>query len=238
VLLRKPPAHYEVWNDLEDGAVTFFRVLCEHPGILVRAVECTPFARTELDLACAPVPPSLDNVERARRVYVRSVQGRDGLPAAGRMGCNFERAATRSRTSIADWGATGHLWAVAARRKRFQFERDDALVVIHRFDGLETLFYAKPPYPVATRSERWRTAAYAHELTDDDHLRLAAALHVCGAWSSSAGRRGPSTRSCTASGCAWSVGAQTQAGTVATECLRLSPRTTARPPARQLALGE
>jgi hypothetical protein len=32
VLLSKPPVPYEVWNDLEDGVVTFFRVLREHPA--------------------------------------------------------------------------------------------------------------------------------------------------------------------------------------------------------------
>jgi DNA adenine methylase len=57
-----------VWNDLEDGVNTFFRVLRERPADLIRAVERIPFVRAEIDLACAPLPPDLDEIERARWV--------------------------------------------------------------------------------------------------------------------------------------------------------------------------
>jgi hypothetical protein len=33
---------------------------------------------------------------------VRAIQGRHGLPAAGRMGWRFERAATRRKTTVDD----------------------------------------------------------------------------------------------------------------------------------------
>ena len=78
-------------------------------------------------------------MERARRVYVRAWQGRHGLPARGRMGWRFERAATRSRTAVDDWRDASHLWAVAERLRRVQLECDDALRVIARFDGPDTL---------------------------------------------------------------------------------------------------
>ena len=35
-----------------------------------------------------------------------------------------------------------------------------------------------PPYPASTRGARWATTAYAHELTDADHRRLAETLHA------------------------------------------------------------
>src|SRR5262245_50804810 len=82
VLLRKPPSRYEVYNDLDGAVVGFFRVLRERPADLIRAIQCTPFARAEVDLACVPVPPevdAVDDLERARRLYVRAWQGRHGL---------------------------------------------------------------------------------------------------------------------------------------------------------------
>jgi len=50
-------------------------------------------------------------------------------------------------------------------------EHMDALDIIERHDSPETLFYLDPPYLHETRhhgSER----CYAHEMDDDDHVRL------------------------------------------------------------------
>src|SRR5215218_2370713 len=124
VLLRKPPAPYEVYNDLDGDVVGFFRVLRERPDDLLRAITLTPFARAEVDLACAAAPAGLDEVERARRVYVRAGQGRHGLPARGKLGWRFERAATRGRTVVEDWRDVTHLVAVVARLRRVQLECD------------------------------------------------------------------------------------------------------------------
>lgn len=238
VLLRKPPARCEVYNDLDGDVVGFFRVLRERPDDLIRALERTPFARAEVDAACAPAPPDAGDLERARRVYVRAWQGRHGLPARGRLGWRFERAATRSRTAVDEWCDAARLTALAERLRRVQLECDDALRVIARFDAPGTLIYVDPPYPAATRSARWRTAAYAHELTDDGHRRLAAVLRdvrgmvvVSGCpcdlyrelysdWAS--------VRRCT----------RTQANRPSEEVLWLSPRAVARLAHRQLPLLE
>ena len=155
VLLRKPPAPCEVYNDLDGEVVGFFRVLRERPGELVEAVRGTPFARAEIDLACAPTPPDLDDLERARRVYVRAWQGRHGLPARGRMGWRFERATDDSRTAVAQWTDLERLWETAERLRAVQLECDDALRVIARFDGPDTLFYCLAPGQlVRTADER------------------------------------------------------------------------------------
>ena len=66
----------------------------------MEAIRHTPFARAEIDAACAPAPPGLDDLERARRVYVRAWQGRHGLPARGRMGWRFERAAAGGQAVV------------------------------------------------------------------------------------------------------------------------------------------
>lgn len=72
---------------------------------------------------------------------------------------------------------TDHLWPIVARLKQVQIECDEALRVIERFDGPETLFYCDPPYVPATRSRRWRHTAYEHECDDAYHRELAELLH-------------------------------------------------------------
>jgi DNA adenine methylase len=178
VLLRKPPAPCEVYNDLDGEVVGFFRVLRERPADLVAAIRCTPFARADIDAACAPTPPGLDDLERARRVYVRAWQGRHGLPARGRLGWRFERAAAGTRTAVAQWADLERPWAVAERLRHVQLECDDALRVIARFDGPDSLFYVDAPYPASARGACWATTAYAHELSDADHRRLADTVHA------------------------------------------------------------
>lgn len=73
VLLRKSPAKIEVYNDLNGGVVNFFRVLRERPADLIAAIELTPYSRKEFIQAQEPCD---DPLERARRFYVWSWQGR------------------------------------------------------------------------------------------------------------------------------------------------------------------
>lgn len=62
-----------------------------------------------------------------------------------------------------------------------QIECRDAFELIPRYDALGTLIYCDPPYPQSTRSQ-WKGKAYAHELSDDEHCRLAELLHACSAY--------------------------------------------------------
>ena len=64
VLLRKAPARYEVYNDLDREVVNLFRVLRERPEEFIRAIELTPYSRAEQLLAFEPAPE--DELERAR----------------------------------------------------------------------------------------------------------------------------------------------------------------------------
>jgi DNA adenine methylase len=238
VLLRKPPAPCEVYNDLDGEIVGFFRVLRERPDDLVEAIRTTPFARAEVDAACAPAPPGLDDLERARRVYVRAWQGRHGLPARGRMGWRFERAAAGTPTAVRQWTDLERIWAAAGRLRHVQLECDDALRVITRFDTADTLTYADPPYPAATRGERWATSAYAHELSDAGHRRLADVLHAIRGMAVISGYPGSLYCELYAGWPVVTRRARTNGARAATEALWLSPRAAARLGSRQLSLLE
>jgi len=66
--------------------------------------------------------------------------------------------------------------AAAKRLKDAQIENDDALSVIKRFDGPETLFYIDPPYLFDTRYSN--EEYYAFEMSDDEHVTLANLLQT------------------------------------------------------------
>jgi DNA adenine methylase len=180
VLLRKPPAKLETWNDLHGRLVNFFTVLRERPDELVQALNLTPYARAEYNQAHRQHP---DPLEDARRLYVLSGQGRVG--AAGDLDLSRRTSGWRYTIDVAGRNGSppaaefvdlSHLYAVARRFRRVQIEHDRAIAVIARYDRPEVLHYVDPPYwdPTADLHSR-----YAHAMTEADHEALAEALYAC-----------------------------------------------------------
>lgn len=59
------------------------------------------------------------------------------------------------------------------RLKGVVIENRPGLDVIAQHDGAETFFYLDPPYPHSTRNMQRGNAAYAVEMSDDEHCELA-----------------------------------------------------------------
>lgn len=175
VLIQKTPAFVEVYNDLNELVVNFFRVLRDRPNDLLRAINLTPYSRQEYIESCEW---HADPLERARRFAVQCWQGRGrgGVKEPG--GWRYMSAATRGQTPCNDWDNMDHLLHIAARFKQVQIEQNDALRVIDAYDTPETLFYIDPPYVQSERSMRWRSSAYAHDMNDEDQRRLAECLQA------------------------------------------------------------
>lgn len=76
VLLAKPRAKLEVYNDLDGDMVALFRVLRDAPRELVECIALTPFAREEHQVSYLQADT---DIERARRVLVRSHFGHGGF---------------------------------------------------------------------------------------------------------------------------------------------------------------
>jgi DNA adenine methylase len=172
VLLSKPPSEIQVYNDIDRDLVTFFKVLREHPNDLVRAIQLTPFSRAELKISNQPCE---DELERARRVYVWSMQGISGTRSSWTTGWRFQRNPRNGRQNIEVWRDVGHLEKIAERLLSVNIECDDAMKVIRRYDTPDTLFYCDPPYPSQTRS-KWSDNGYLHEMMDEQHTQLAELL--------------------------------------------------------------
>jgi DNA adenine methylase len=173
VLLAKPRAAMETVNDLDQDLMTFWRVLRDRPEDLALHMALTPHSRAEhqaaYDLA------DLDELERARRVWVLLSQGRGG--SMRRTGWRFYRQPA-STYSFPEYLAAyvERVPPAAQRLAGVSLECRDALEVITDYgQHPSVLLYCDPPYVGSTRS-----ANYRHEMTrDDQHTELAAALVDC-----------------------------------------------------------
>ncbi len=170
--LRKPRSYAEVYNDLDGDAVNLFRVLrSNRSGELVESLKLTPFAREEFQQAYEPCD---DEVERARRLVIRSFMGFGSNGHNRKTG--FRANSNRSGTTPArDWSNyPDALERIITRLSGVVIENRDAVEVMQAHDGPQTLHYVDPPYLMSTRSDDG--ADYAFEMTDDDHRDLCSAL--------------------------------------------------------------
>jgi DNA adenine methylase len=183
VLLRKPRAYAEVYNDLDEEVVNVFQVL-RAPRLaeqLRRAVALTAFARREFRGA---YQPTTNRVERARRTIVRAFMGFGSASMTRMHITGFRFNTTRSGSTPAqDWhGWPAAIPAFVERLRGVVIEQRPALEVIEKFDNEHALFYCDPPYVQATRSSLRnhngnRGHYYRCEMDDAAHRALAERLH-------------------------------------------------------------
>jgi DNA adenine methylase len=170
VMLRKPRAMSEIYNDLDRDLVRMFRVIREQPESLALALELTPYARDEY----RTLYESTDcDIEAARRFIARSFMGMSSKGAMARSGfdsrVNPDGFAGRLRSLLE---VPEQVIAVAERFRHVIIENCDALQLVRRFSRDDALLYVDPPYLAEARSGRY----YAHEMTDEQHAALLDAL--------------------------------------------------------------
>lgn len=170
VLLQKPRAYAEVYNDLDGEVVNFFRVVRDRETRfqLLDALVMTPYAREEFESAW---DETSDHVERARRLCIRAQMGFGSAGAT--KGITGFRIDTKR-----EYGTAQQLWAqypdgLAAVGERFTsvlIENRPAIDVMRQHDAPTTLHFVDPPYVLDTRNSGNRT--YRHEMSDADHIQL------------------------------------------------------------------
>ncbi len=178
VLLNKPPSAVEVYNDIDSNLVTIFRVLCDHPDELRRALELTPYSREEFVRCLGPLD-GLDDVEKARRLIVRYRQVFGGLgqtATPGQWSYSVSKSSRGMAGAVSQWLSTIDevLPSVVERFRRVQIENLPWQEIIRRYDTPDTLFYCDPPYLPSTRTGH---AAYQYEMTTEEHRELAEVLN-------------------------------------------------------------
>lgn len=193
VLMQKPRSYAEIYNDIDAEIVNVFRVLQDVKTAerLFRLLYFTPFAR---DIFNSAYLKSKDPIEWARRTIVKSFMGHgsDSIHRGSPKGSGFfsrvskEKAPTGFRGNSNRSGSTpAHDWATypqqvmtfSERLRGVVIENRPAVHVIEKYDCDDTLIYVDPPYMKSTRRDPYH--GYSFEMTDDDHIRLSSVLHGC-----------------------------------------------------------
>lgn len=177
VLLRKPRSRAEILNDLDDDVCNLFRVVRDRGQELARALELTPFSRTEYSNARYLAK---DELERARRLVVRSFMGFGSDSSRLYRNAGFRvRVAGGGQMPSAEWeNYPRALSVVISRLRGVVIENRSALEVITQYDTPDTFFYCDPPYVKSTRSACSNGRhTYRYEMSDEEHAALAEALH-------------------------------------------------------------
>lgn len=172
VFFNKPPAPHEVINDLPGDVINLFRVIRERGEELAALIEMTPWAREEYKLSYAACD---DSLERARRFVIQRWQTH-GSRAARQGAVSWSKTGKDddlSRARVLTWRQVPpRLRAITDRLLNAEIEHKSAIDLIADYAASDILIYADPPYPLATRNERF----YFCEMTDADHAALLDAL--------------------------------------------------------------
>ena len=164
VLFSKPPSPVEVYNDIDENLVNFFRVLRdpEKAKRLQELLRLTPYARKEFYFCRDHLnDPDVDDVERARRFFVVVRQSFSG---------NLEdwSFSKKQNNAVTYQNYIDTIPKFANRFRNVQIECDDFEQIIRSYDSPQTFFYCDPPYVNETikRPHPYTT------MTLDDHKRL------------------------------------------------------------------
>lgn len=173
VLLQKPRAYAEVYNDLDGEIVNLFRVLRnEDQRIkLIEQLVFTPYSRDDFQEAWEPCE---DPIEKARRLIIRAQMG-FGSAGASKGITGFRIDTKRAYGTAQSLWVTypNHLAIVGQRLSGVLIENRPAIQVLQDHDDCETLHYVDPPYVHDTRYSGAKNGrVYRHEMSDQDHEEL------------------------------------------------------------------
>lgn len=170
ILLNKEPAAVEVYNDVNRGLVSFFRVVADPArfALFLTRVQGMPVSREIYEECVRSWSAIHDPVEQAVRWYYvarLSFGGQHG----NAFGSTVNSSSRGMAASAGRWlSAIDKLPAIHDRMQRVQIECCDWRVVLERYSGSGWLAYCDPPYVTGAR----RAGGYEHELADRDHREM------------------------------------------------------------------
>lgn len=176
LLMRKAPAILDVYNDIDCEIVDVFSVLRdkELSEELKKRLFYTPYSRAEWKESFTMKGAEDDIVERVRRTLVRSWQtiGTYNFTSkrlsGGWRGVAYKRD-FHPNIDFLKWQKT--IDDFTERLRCVVIENQPATQVMKRYDNVNALFYVDPPYVAETR-RKGRANAYAHEMTDEEHIDM------------------------------------------------------------------
>jgi DNA adenine methylase len=171
ILFKKQPSEIEVYNDIDSGLYSFFKILRdkEKVQILKEKLDLTPYSREEFYNCRDTWKYEKDEIEKVRKWYTCVMQS---------FSSNFStwsHSKSESRRgmsqAVSQWlgKIENNIPDAVERLKLVQIENMDFKDLIRKYDNTNTLFYLDPPYIHETRQ---MTYEYAHELENSRHLEL------------------------------------------------------------------
>lgn len=183
ILLRKRRSEVEIYNDLDENVVNFFRVLRDKKKMqeLVRLAELTPYSRKEFEDLIHMNPPKSD-IKWAWWFYCRCRQAFGGV-GMGTLRKKSWAMSTRTRRYMAEpvskyLSTIESLPDIAERFQCVVIEKLPAAEIIKKYDGDDVLIYADPPYVPETRFKE-KAETYNNEMTAAEHEELLKQLIKC-----------------------------------------------------------
>lgn len=173
VLLQKPRAYAEVYNDLDGDIVNLFEVLRDSSSRdqLIEQLVLTPYSRVDFENAWEDTDCK---IERARRICIRAQMGFGSAGAT--KGITGFRIDTKRQYGTAQslWSTfPEHLGIVGQRLSGVLIENRPAIQILKDHDAESTLHYVDPPYVMETRYGGAKTGRiYRHEMGNQDHEEL------------------------------------------------------------------
>jgi len=172
LLFAKPPSPVEVYNDVDERLVTFFRVLRDKEKFeeLYRRLYLTPFSRQEFYYCRDNIDKEEDEIEKARMFFVITEQSFAGNLKT--WGYSIESLVGGMAQGLHAWlSKIESLPEVVERLKRVQIENYDFRKIFEIYDTEDTFFYCDPPY-IQRNKEKY----YRHLMSLEDHQDLVKCL--------------------------------------------------------------
>lgn len=154
LLLAKEPVPVEIYNDTNEGAVSFFRALIDHQDELLRRIESMPYSRSYFELCRDTWQEQPCLIEKALRWYAFQSQVWGGKPGARQWGrslaCNPAVTFENRKSALRD---------IRDRLLGIQIEHKDGVELISDLDGKDYFLFVDPPYP----GRRYYHDSFDHE---------------------------------------------------------------------------
>jgi len=185
ILLNKSDSEVEIFNDLDNRIVNFFKVLRDKKQFneLIKFLNLTPYSRKEFEDVINESDPQ-DPVRKAWRFFVMCRQAIGGL-GMSKLTASSWAMSLRTRRMMAEpvskyLSAIEGLQEIAERFRSVAIENMDAIKLIKKYDCQDALIYCDPPYLPETRHGA-NANTYAFEMSFEDHEILLDTLIECNA---------------------------------------------------------
>lgn len=171
LLFAKEPSNIEVYNDVNDGLVNFFRVLRDPDkfGRFYHYAINTMYARSEYDDCLRTWQNETDEVIKAYKWFVVARMSFSGKFGEGWSNSVSTAGPNGISRACAGWLAILDILPDIHKRMRIvQIECRDWRTILDRYNNKNIFAYLDPPYVPETRLG----GGYQHEMTTEDHIDL------------------------------------------------------------------